>query len=98
MMLKICRLLPDIYIIITCIGSCFAGAREVSQAFLSLRVAVSEALGWGRVMGFFCCLVSFVSLNSLKRGRDGVVGLKMDWEFGEQTSDLLDFEDEGVVL
>jgi len=42
---KICRVLPDMYIIIALIGSCFAGARAISQAFLIFKSSVSAAVG-----------------------------------------------------
>ncbi len=44
MILKICKLLPDIYIIIAFMGSCFEGASAISQAFFSLRASVSADL------------------------------------------------------
>lgn len=44
MMLKICRLFPDMYIMIAFIGTCFDGARATSQAFLSFSVSVSTGL------------------------------------------------------
>ena len=42
MMLKICKELPDIYIITAFMGSALAGAKANSQDFFSLRVSVSE--------------------------------------------------------
>jgi hypothetical protein len=44
MMLKICKLLPDMYIMIAFMGSCFEGASAISQAFFSLSASVSAAL------------------------------------------------------
>lgn len=45
MMLKICRLLPVMYMPIAFMGSCFAGARASSQAFLSFRLSISSGVG-----------------------------------------------------
>ena len=45
MMLKICRLLPDMYIMMAFMGRALAGARATSQAFLTLRVSVSSGVG-----------------------------------------------------
>jgi len=45
MMLKICRLLPDMYIMIAFIGRAFAGASASSHAFLSLSVSVAVDTG-----------------------------------------------------
>lgn len=45
MILKICSEFPVMYIPMAFIGSCFAGARASSQAFLSLRVSISDAVG-----------------------------------------------------
>ena len=44
-MLKICKELPDMYIIIAFIGRALAGARASSHDFLSLRVSVSAVVG-----------------------------------------------------
>lgn len=52
MMLKICRLLPDIYIMMAFIGICLDGANAISHAFLSFKVSVSMA---GRVDGERTC-------------------------------------------
>ena len=49
MMLKICRELPDMYIMMAFMGSCLAGANATSQAFLSFNVSVSSLDG--RVRG-----------------------------------------------
>ena len=47
-MLKICSELPDMYIMIAFIGRDFAGARAISQDFLSLSVLVSARVGGAR--------------------------------------------------
>lgn len=47
MMLNICRLLLDIYIMIAFIGICFEGARASSHAFFNLRASVSAAFAEG---------------------------------------------------
>ena len=52
-MLKICREFPDMYIMIAFMGSCLAGARAISQDFLSLSVSVSS--GVGALRGCCCC-------------------------------------------
>lgn len=52
--LKTCRELPDMYIMIAFIGSCFAGARATSHDFLILRMSVSSGVGGFRV----CCFDS----------------------------------------
>lgn len=44
-MLKICRVLPDMYIIIAFMGSALAGARASSHDFFNLRVSVSIRVG-----------------------------------------------------
>lgn len=41
MMLKICKVFPDMYIMIAFIGMLFAGARAISQAFFRKRSSVS---------------------------------------------------------
>ena len=48
-MLNICRLLPDMYIIIAFMGRALAGARASSQDFFTLRVSVSAVVGGLRV-------------------------------------------------
>lgn len=45
MILNICRVLPDMYIIIAFMGRAFAGARASSQDFLILSVSVSAGVG-----------------------------------------------------
>ena len=52
MILKICRVLPDMYIMIAFMGSCLAGARAISQDFFNLSLSVSSAEGALRG----CCL------------------------------------------
>lgn len=52
--LKICRELPDMYIMIAFMGSCFAGARATSHDFLTLRMSVSSGVGGLRA----CCFAS----------------------------------------
>lgn len=52
--LKICRLFPDMYIMTAFMGSCFEGARAISQAFLTLRASVSTGLE-----GVGCCCCCF---------------------------------------
>ena len=59
MILKICKELPDIYIITAFIGKAFAGAKANSQDFLSLRVSVSSAVGPFRG----CCLEAVERYN-----------------------------------
>ena len=56
MMLKIWSELPDMYIMMAFIGSCLAGARAISQDFLSLRVSVSSGVGALRGCCCCCCL------------------------------------------
>lgn len=57
MMEKICRVLPDMYIMIAFIGMDFAGASASSQAFLRKRSSVSVGVGvtCGLVPGFCGC-------------------------------------------
>lgn len=43
-MLKICKLFPDMYIIIAFMGMAFAGAKAISHAFLRNKSSVSLAL------------------------------------------------------
>lgn len=45
MMEKIWSELPDMYIMIAFMGSCFAGARATSQDFLTFRMSVSSGVG-----------------------------------------------------
>lgn len=45
MILKICRELPDMYIMIAFMGIVFAGAIAISQAFLRKRSSVSTGVG-----------------------------------------------------
>ena len=45
MMLKICSVLPDMYIMIAFMGICLAGARAISQDFLSFSTSVSSVVG-----------------------------------------------------
>lgn len=59
MILNICIVFPDMYIINAVIGNCLTGARATSQAFLSLRTSISAAVGGARVTfletsKFFC--------------------------------------------
>lgn len=49
MMLNICSVLPDMYIIIAFMGSALAGARASSHDFFSLSVSVSAVVGGFRV-------------------------------------------------
>ncbi len=56
MMLKIWSELPDMYIMMAFMGSCLAGAKATSHAFLSLRVSVSSAEGRVRA-GFLVAAV-----------------------------------------
>lgn len=51
MMLKICRLFPDMYIIMPFMGSCLAGARAISHDFLTFKASVSPVF-WD---GADCC-------------------------------------------
>lgn len=44
-MLNICRVLPDMYIMIAFMGKALAGARASSQDFFSLSVSVSAVVG-----------------------------------------------------
>jgi hypothetical protein len=46
---KICKELPDMYIMIACIGICFAGASAISQAFFNFKVFISSSVGGFRV-------------------------------------------------
>lgn len=48
-MLNICSELPDMYIMMAFIGSCFAGAMASSQDFLIFNVSVSALVGGLRV-------------------------------------------------
>lgn len=43
--LKICSVFPDMYIIIAFIGKAFAGARAISQDFFTFRRSVSAVVG-----------------------------------------------------
>lgn len=45
MMLKICSVLPDMYIMIAFMGNALAGARAISQDFFNLSVSVSAVVG-----------------------------------------------------
>ena len=45
MMLKICKLLPVMYIPIAFIGNCLAGAMASSHAFFNLSVSISSCEG-----------------------------------------------------
>ena len=49
MMLNICSVLPDMYIMIAFMGRALAGARASSQDFFSFRVSVSAVVGGLRV-------------------------------------------------
>lgn len=49
-MLKIWRLLPDMYIMIPFMGSCLEGAMAISQAFFIFRASVSSGF-----LGVVCC-------------------------------------------
>lgn len=42
---KIWSELPDMYIMMAFMGSCFAGARATSQDFLTFRMSVSSGVG-----------------------------------------------------
>lgn len=44
-MLKICSVLPDMYIMIAFMGRALAGARASSQDFFSFSVSVSAVVG-----------------------------------------------------
>lgn len=44
-MLNICSVLPDMYIMIAFMGKALAGARASSQDFFSLSVSVSAVVG-----------------------------------------------------
>lgn len=44
-MLNICKVLPDMYIMIAFIGNALAGARANSHDFLIFRVSVSSVVG-----------------------------------------------------
>jgi hypothetical protein len=46
--LKICRELPDMYIMMAFTGSCLAGAIATSHAFFNLSVSVSSVVAGGR--------------------------------------------------
>ena len=48
-MLNICSVLPDMYIMIAFMGRALAGARAISQDFFSLSVSVSAVVGGLRV-------------------------------------------------
>lgn len=54
MILKICRELPDMYIMIAFMGMVFAGAMAISHAFLRKRSSVSTGVGagWGLLPDF----------------------------------------------
>ena len=49
MMLNICSVLPDMYIMIAFMGKALAGARASSQDFFSFSVSVSAVVGGLRV-------------------------------------------------
>lgn len=76
MMLKICRELPDMYIMIAFMGSCLAGARAISQDFLSLSVSVSS--GVGALRG--CCCCCFEAAERCWVGELGDVLQGLEWQ------------------
>lgn len=51
---KICKELPDMYIMNAFMGTDLAGARAISHAFFRKRSSVSETEGEGGVGSFFC--------------------------------------------
>jgi hypothetical protein len=59
------------YIMIAVMGSCLTGARATSQAFLSLRVSISEVVGGARTATVdleeecFCFMLSWQSIEWL---------------------------------
>ncbi len=70
MMEKIWSELPDMYIMMAFMGSCFAGARATSQDFLTFRMSVSSGVGglcgwvlesWARWEESEVVLVKFLS-------------------------------------
>ena len=50
MMLKICSVFPDMYIIIAFIGSALAGAKAISHDFFNFNWSVSATVGGLRVV------------------------------------------------
>jgi len=50
MMEKICRVFPDIYAIMPCIGSCFAGPSAISHDFFNFSVSASSCVGGLRAL------------------------------------------------
>lgn len=59
MILKICRLLPEKYIMIAFIGSCFDGARAISHAFLTFNASVSTGFSGVAAACCSCCCSCF---------------------------------------
>jgi hypothetical protein len=49
MILNIWSELPDMYIIMAVMGSCFTGAKATSQAFFNLRTSISALVGGARM-------------------------------------------------
>jgi hypothetical protein len=79
MMLNICSELPDMYMPIAFMGSCFAGAIATSQAFFNLSVSITSGEGCGRgvrvlpVLEFLdCCR----AVAEVKPGGSGKVPLR----------------------
>ena len=58
---KICSELPDMYIIMACIGICFAGASAISHAFFNFNVFISSSVG-----GFRVCVDAWAFLDSVR--------------------------------
>lgn len=63
------------YIPIAFMGSCLAGARAISQAFLSLRVSISSVVGGLRVVVDLLDLEGLVVVEEVKPGGSGKVVL-----------------------
>ncbi len=61
MMLKICRLLPDMYIITAFMGSALAGAMAISHAFFTFKVSVSSVVDFVVVDNCFLELCKYES-------------------------------------
>jgi hypothetical protein len=77
MMLNICSELPDMYMPMAFMGSCFAGAIATSQAFFNLSVSITSGEGWARGVTALPPLVFFCrAVVDVKPGGSGKVPLR----------------------
>ncbi len=65
MMLKICRLFPDMYIMTAFIGIALAGAMAISHAFLTFKVSVSSDVDFLEADNCFFELCNYESKQPL---------------------------------